>query len=87
LRGLLHWGARQGAALSRLDAQLPPSLGAWLASNHDVSAVAIRDLGLRDAEDRAILDEERARREVDIVSKDSDFADLVARFGAPPQVL
>jgi predicted nuclease of predicted toxin-antitoxin system len=42
-----------------LDAQLPPSLAAWLASNYDVSAVAVRDLGLRDAEDRAIFDEAR----------------------------
>jgi len=70
-----------------LDAQLPPSLAAWLASNYDVSAVAVRDLGLRDAEDRAIFDEARARRDVVIVSKDSDFADLVARYGTPPRVL
>jgi predicted nuclease of predicted toxin-antitoxin system len=70
-----------------LDAQLPPSLAAWLASNYDVSAVAVRDLGLRDAEDRAIFDEARARRDVVIVSKDSDFVDLIGRFGTPPQVL
>jgi hypothetical protein len=29
-----------------LDAQLPPSLAASLASNYDVSAVAVRDLGV-----------------------------------------
>ena len=68
-----------------LDAQLPPSLAAWLASNYDVGAVAVRDLGLRAAEDRAIFDEARARRDVVIVSKDSGFVDLVGRFGTPPR--
>jgi predicted nuclease of predicted toxin-antitoxin system len=67
-----------------LDAQLPPSLAAWLASNYDVSAVGVRDLGLRDAEDREIFDQARTRGDVVIVSKDSDFVDLIERLGTPP---
>ncbi len=70
-----------------LDAQLPPSLAAWLASNYGVSAVAVRDLGLRDAEDREIFDQARTRGDVVIVSKDSDFVDLIERLGTPPQLL
>jgi predicted nuclease of predicted toxin-antitoxin system len=70
-----------------LDAQFPPSLAAWLASNYDVSAVGVRDLGLRDAEDREIFDQARAHGGVVIVSKDSDFVDLIERLGTPPQLL
>jgi len=70
-----------------LDAQLPPSLAAWLSSIFGVDARALRDLGLRDAEDREIFDAARARADTVIVSKDSDFVDLVLRLGPPPQVL
>ena len=70
-----------------LDAQLPPSLAVWLSRTFGVDAHAMRDVGLRDAEDRAIFDEARGHEGTVIVSKDSDFVDLVLRLGAPPQVL
>lgn len=70
-----------------LDAQLPPSLAAWLSSTFGVEARAIRDLGLRDAEDRDIFQAARVQRDTVIVSKDSDFVDLVLRMGTPPRVL
>lgn len=38
-----------------IDAQMSPAIAAWISSNYAVSAVAIRDLGLRDAEDKEIL--------------------------------
>ena len=76
-----------GGVIFWLDAQLPPSLATWLSKTFDVDAHAVRDLGLRDAEDREIFDAARARRDTVIVSKDSDFVDLVLRLGAPPQVL
>jgi predicted nuclease of predicted toxin-antitoxin system len=44
-------------------------------------------LGLRDAEDREIFDAARAKADTVIVSKDSDFVDLVLRLGTPPQLL
>jgi predicted nuclease of predicted toxin-antitoxin system len=46
-----------------------------------VDARAIRDLGMRDAEDREIFDAARAPGETLVVTKDSDFVDLVLRFG------
>lgn len=67
-----------------LDAQLPPSLAGWISGSFDVEARAVRHLGLRDAADRAIFD--AARAQGGIVSKDSDFVDLVLRLGTPPQV-
>ncbi len=38
-----------------IDAQLPPSLANWLVESFNVNATAIRDLGLRDAEDIEIF--------------------------------
>jgi predicted nuclease of predicted toxin-antitoxin system len=37
------------------DAQLSPQLAPWFAQRFGVTAYAVRDLGLRDATDRAIL--------------------------------
>jgi predicted nuclease of predicted toxin-antitoxin system len=42
------------------DAQLSPQLAPWLAQRFGVTAYAVRDLGLRDATDRAIYDAARA---------------------------
>ena len=69
-----------------VDAQMSPAIAAWISSNFSVTAVAIRDLGLRDAEDKEIF--EAARRDNTIVmTKDSDFVLLLDRLGAPPQVI
>jgi predicted nuclease of predicted toxin-antitoxin system len=69
-----------------IDAQMPPAIAAWLSSNFAVSAVAVRDLGLRDAEDKEIF--QAARRENAVVmTKDSDFVLLLDRLGAPPQLI
>jgi predicted nuclease of predicted toxin-antitoxin system len=69
-----------------IDAQMSPVIAAWINSNFSVNAVAIRDLGLRDAEDKEIF--EAARRASAIVmTKDNDFVLLLDRLGAPPQVI
>lgn len=41
-----------------------------------VPCIAVRDLGLRDAEDRAIFAAVRAAADLVILSKDSGFVDL-----------
>ncbi len=38
-----------------VDAQLSPALADWLTAQFDVEASAVRDLGLRDAEDELIF--------------------------------
>ena len=59
-----------------VDAQMSPAIAAWLSSNFSVNAIAIRDLGMRDAEDKEIF--EAARREDAIVmTKDNDFVLLI----------
>ena len=69
-----------------LDAQLSPTLAPWLSSTFHVSAVAVRDLGLRDADDPAILRAAGAAGAV-VLTKDRDFVDLLDRHGPPPQVI
>jgi predicted nuclease of predicted toxin-antitoxin system len=69
-----------------IDAQLSPALARWLAETFGLQAYAVRDLGLRDAKDTEIF--QAARRAGAIVmTKDSDFAVLLERFGPPPQIL
>jgi predicted nuclease of predicted toxin-antitoxin system len=69
-----------------LDAQLPPTLADWLTNTFDVEAKALRDLGLRDAQDINIFEAARAGNAV-MMTKDSDFIDLVCRLGTPPKIL
>jgi predicted nuclease of predicted toxin-antitoxin system len=69
-----------------IDAQLPPALATWLTATFDVNARSLRDLGLRDAKDIEIFEAAQQPGMV-IMTKDSDFVDLVCRLGAPPQIL
>jgi predicted nuclease of predicted toxin-antitoxin system len=69
-----------------IDAQMSPSIAAWIGNNFPVSAAAVRDLDLRDAKDRDIF--QAARRENAVVmTKDRDFVSLLERLGPPPQVI
>jgi len=69
-----------------IDAQMSPAIAAWISDNFAVAAVALRDLGLRDAIDRDIFF--AARREAAVVmTKDSDFVLLLEQLGPPPQVI
>jgi predicted nuclease of predicted toxin-antitoxin system len=69
-----------------VDAQLPPAIAQWLTATHGVDAIAVRDLGLRDAEDSRIFFAARQDGAA-VMSKDSDFVDLVLRHGPPPQIV
>jgi predicted nuclease of predicted toxin-antitoxin system len=69
-----------------VDAQLPPAIVVWIAATHEVTAVAVRDLGLRDAADLDIFQAARAGNAV-VMTKDRDFVDLVQHHGPPPQVI
>ena len=69
-----------------IDAQLPPTLANWLSATFGLEAIALRELSLRDAKDIEIFEAARAQNAV-IMTKDSDFIDLVCRLGTPPQIL
>ena len=69
-----------------LDAQLPPSVAAWITATFAVEAHAVRDLGLRDAQDSPIFQAARAAGAV-VMTKDRDFVEMLQRLGPPPKVI
>jgi predicted nuclease of predicted toxin-antitoxin system len=69
-----------------VDAHLSPGIANWISKTLGIEAIALRDLGLRDAEDTEIFDAARAQKAI-MMTKDSDFVDLVERLGPPPQII
>lgn len=69
-----------------IDAQLSPAIAKWINDSFPVQAVALRELGLRDASDRQIFDAAKQAGVV-VMTKDRDFIELVSRYGSPPQVI
>jgi predicted nuclease of predicted toxin-antitoxin system len=70
-----------------IDAQLSPVLADWINRTYeDMTAQSVRAVGLRDASDREIFE---AARDADVImmSKDSDFLNLLDRYGPPPKVI
>ncbi len=61
-------------------------MASWSTSKFGVAAVALRDLGLRDATDDKIFMAAR-REQAILMTKDSDFTQLLDRYGIPPQVI
>jgi predicted nuclease of predicted toxin-antitoxin system len=69
-----------------LDAQLSPNMADWIREHFAVEAIAIRDVGLRDASDLEIFTSAK-QAGVIVITKDSDFSQLLQRFGPPPHVI
>ncbi len=70
-----------------IDAQLSPALAKWISENFaTIEATAVRDLGLRDAEDPVIFFSAR-KADATVMTKDSDFLELQRRLGAPPKII
>jgi len=47
-----------------VDAHLSPAIATWITSTFGIEAIALRDLGLRDAEDPEIFEAARAQNAV-----------------------
>ncbi len=69
-----------------VDAHISPAIALWIESTFGVEAIALRDLGLRDAEDSEIFETAKVQQAI-VITKDSDFVDLVERLGSPPQII
>jgi len=70
-----------------IDAQFSPALAAWVNRTYDdIHAQSVRAVGLRDADDEEIF---QAARDANVIvmSKDSDFLNLLDRYGPPPKVI
>ncbi|CAN1211050.1 DUF5615 domain-containing protein [Tumidithrix helvetica PCC 7403] len=69
-----------------IDAQLPPTLADWITNSFGIEATSLKELSLRDAKDIEIFEAAKLANAI-IMTKDSDFIDLVCRLGAPPKIL
>lgn len=69
-----------------IDAHISPAIATWITTTFGVTALALRDVGLRDAEDPEIF-EVAKNRGIIFITKDSDFVDLVERLGTPPKII
>ena len=69
-----------------LDAQLSPEMASWITKSFVIDAVAVRDIGLRDATDVQIF-EAAKQAGVVLMTKDSDFSHLIQRLGPPPRII
>jgi predicted nuclease of predicted toxin-antitoxin system len=69
-----------------IDAQLSPAIALWMTARFPVEVAALRDIGLRDADDREIFEKAREADAV-VMTKDSDFLELLRRLGPPPKII
>jgi len=69
-----------------LDEQLSPLLAPWMEATFGVHCHSVVNLPVDRGNDQDIF--LKARHDgATIISKDSDFVDLVNRFGQPPQIV
>ena len=69
-----------------IDAHISPAISKWIQERFSIEAYALRDLGLRDADDELIY--QRAKIEqVAFITKDEDFVSLYEQNGSPPKVI
>ena len=70
-----------------LNAHLSPAIAVWITATFGITAIAVRDLGLRESEDTYIFDAAASAGDVILMTKDRDFIELVERYGSPPQLI
>jgi len=69
-----------------LDAQLSPRIARWVSETFGFDATPVRDLNLRESEDEQIFFAAR-KANVIVITKDSDFVELLERHGSPPKII
>lgn len=69
-----------------IDAQLPPGIAPWIAETFGTPCTSLHALGWQRAPDRFVF---KAAKDSDVVllTKDSDFPNLVDQHGPPPAVI
>ena len=70
-----------------LDMQLSPSLAKWIITDLGIKAVSSYDLFINNEKDETIFLSAKSKGNVIILSKDSDFPDLLNRLFPPPKLI
>ena len=65
-----------------VDAHLSPRIAHWITANYAVTALPLREIGLRNAEDDEIFAAARAAG-ANVLTKDNDFVRLLEQHGSP----
>ena len=69
-----------------LDAHLSPRIARWVSETFGFEATPVRELNLRESEDEQIFFAVREANVI-VITKDSDFVDLLERHGSPPKII
>ena len=69
-----------------IDNQLPPALAVWICATFSIDCLSVRDLNLQRATDPEIFGAARGANVV-VMTKDTDFVELLEKHGPPPQVV
>jgi predicted nuclease of predicted toxin-antitoxin system len=69
-----------------LDAQLSPTLAKWITVQLNIPCKSLRELNLHISQDKVVFEKAKAEKVI-IITKDSDFVDLVTRFSDPPKII
>ena len=70
-----------------VDAQLSPRIAKWICDVFNLNCLHIRELGLRDSSDIEIFEKAKKTGDIIIITKDSDFLNLIINKGAPPKII
>ncbi len=72
-----------------VDAHLSPAIATWIGSTFKIEAVALRDLGLRDAEDPEIFEAAKAQEAIALpqFTRFSPYVTLLSNHHNPLTVL
>lgn len=70
-----------------LDANISPIIAKWLAEHIGISVKSSYSLGTTNMLDQDIYDLAKQSGNIILLSKDSDFSELVSRLGSPPKLI
>jgi predicted nuclease of predicted toxin-antitoxin system len=70
-----------------LDMHLSPALAKWIVSELGIKAISSYELFINNEKDEIIFLSAKRKGNVIILSKDSDFPDLLDRLSPPPKLI
>ena len=68
-----------------LDMQLSPDLAKWIITEFSIKAISSYDLFLNNEKDERIFLKAKEKGNVVLLSKDSDFIEIMERLQPPPE--
>lgn len=70
-----------------LDVHISPIIAKWLEEYTGFTAKSAYTLSLYTLDDREIFQKTKEQGNVILISKDTDFPDLISRLGSPPKLI